>query len=217
MSSNSTQSDDDRRRSPGSSFARRATLELVVNSASLEPTYPLGVHAGGRSATHPGKVDRAGPQRRRTPGWSTPCPRSGDRVAGAGWCRHPAQESDGWPAPARPSQMVCTLVVSPVTVPALAAGCLPACEPLVDRLPRPIALRQISPGDPGPDAEQDAVEGLAVIPPAATPLGVMAGSSGASRPHSWSVSSNRRFTAGFYRITGTRPTSPPIREPRPSR
>jgi hypothetical protein len=31
VSSNSTQLDDDRRRSPGSGFARRATLELVVN------------------------------------------------------------------------------------------------------------------------------------------------------------------------------------------
>jgi hypothetical protein len=46
---------------------------------------------------------------------------------------------------------------------------------------------------------------LAVIPPAPTPLGRHAGSSGASRAHSWSVSSNHRFTAGFYRITGTRP------------
>jgi hypothetical protein len=36
-------------------------------------------------------------------------------------------------------------------------------------------------------------------------LGVIAGSKGASRSHSWSVISNRRFTAGFYRIACTRP------------
>src|SRR5215217_3844804 len=35
-------------------------------------------------------------------------------------------------------------------------------------------------------------------------LGVMAGSRGASRSHSSSVISNRRFTTGFYRITSTR-------------
>jgi hypothetical protein len=47
---------------------------------------------------------------------------------------------------------------------------LPAREPLVDRLPGPIARRQVPPGHPGTGPEQDAVEYLAVIPPAAAPL-----------------------------------------------
>src|SRR4029450_7394212 len=34
---------------------------------------------------------------------------------------------------------------------------------------------------------------------------VIAGSKGASRSHSWSVISNRRFTTGFYRTSCTRP------------
>ena len=47
---------------------------------------------------------------------------------------------------------------------------LPARKPLVDRLPGPIPLRQVSPGHPGADPEQDAVEDLAVVPPPPTPL-----------------------------------------------
>jgi hypothetical protein len=38
---------------------------------------------------------------------------------------------------------------------------LPARKPLVDRLPRPIALGQVPPWRPGTDPEQDAVQHLA--------------------------------------------------------
>jgi hypothetical protein len=79
---------------------------------------------------------------------------------------------------------------------------LPAREPLVDRLPWSVPLGQVPPRHSAAHAEHDAVEDLAVVPPAATPLGLVDGSSGASRPHSSSVISNRRFTASFYLNVG---------------
>src|SRR5215217_5042137 len=85
---------------------------------------------------------------------------------------------------------------------------LPAHEPLVDRLPRPRPLGQIPPRDPGAGPEHDAVEDRAVIPPTPTPLGRHRWQQGASRSHSSSVSSNRRFTPGFYRITYATPNRP---------
>ena len=47
---------------------------------------------------------------------------------------------------------------------------LSARKPLVDRLPRPVPLGQVPPGDAAADPEQNAVEDLAVVTPAATPL-----------------------------------------------
>src|SRR4029450_9038909 len=47
---------------------------------------------------------------------------------------------------------------------------LRAREPLLLRLPRPVPLGQVPPRHPAAHPEQDAVEDLAVIPPAPTPL-----------------------------------------------
>src|SRR5215218_5137377 len=42
---------------------------------------------------------------------------------------------------------------------------LPTRKPLVDRLPRPVPLGQVPPGDAAADPEQDAIEDLAVVTP----------------------------------------------------
>jgi hypothetical protein len=68
---------------------------------------------------------------------------------------------------------------------------------------------------PGTDPEQDAVNTWR-DPANAHPFGVsIAASKGASCAHSSSVISNRRFTAGFCRITCIRPklTSDPRNTP----
>lgn len=45
----------------------------------------------------------------------------------------------------------------------------PAAMPLVDRLPGPVAFRQVTPRDTGPDPEQDPVDPRTVIAPPASP------------------------------------------------
>ena len=97
VSSNSTPLEDDRRRSPGSGFARRATLDLVVNPnrrdrlprhlreprGDLPRTQALGPKAGGTSP-RPGVVPATPPRR----AWHQPAHRPPPTAALAGPSHH---------------------------------------------------------------------------------------------------------------------------------
>src|SRR4030095_15015067 len=94
---------------------------------------------------------------------------------------------------------------------------LPTGEPLVDRLPGPIALGQVPPGDPGADPEQDDVEDLAVISPPPTPPGRHRWQ---QRRQSFPLLVGNLESSAHARLLphrfGSTQTPPPIRETRPS-
>ena len=74
---------------------------------------------------------------------------------------------------------------------------------LVDRLPWPVALGQVPPGHPAAHRNTMPLRTCRWSRQRPPRCGVIAGSKGASRSHSSSVISNRRFTASFYRTTRT--------------